>query len=98
MISLARLMQQCAGLRWLDATRVAREQGDAEPLLELPDLHAERGLSHVQLLGRARHVAGLDHADEVPELAQIYRGSIFSDQAAIPRSWPCGASLRHHAR
>ena len=37
-----------------------------------PDLHAKCGLGDVQLRRSARHIAGLDHADEVFELTQIH--------------------------
>jgi hypothetical protein len=38
----------------------------------LPNLHAKRGLGDVQLLRGARHIAGLDHADEVFDLTQVH--------------------------
>jgi hypothetical protein len=51
---------------------MAHEQGNAQVLFELPNLHAKRGLGDVQLLRGARHIAGLDHADEVFDLTQVH--------------------------
>jgi hypothetical protein len=65
-------VQQAAGLGRLDATRMADKQRDAQVLLDLADLHAERGLRDVKLIGGARHVAGLHHTHEVSELAQVH--------------------------
>src|SRR6187401_1125566 len=48
------------------------QKRDAQVLLKLADLHAERGLGHMELLGRPRHVAGFDDTDEVLELAQVH--------------------------
>jgi hypothetical protein len=50
---------------------VANQQRNAQVFLKLLDLHAERGLRHVQLVGRPRHVAGIDDADEVFQLPKI---------------------------
>jgi hypothetical protein len=51
---------------------MAHEQSDTEILLELADLHTERCLRDVQLVGGARHITGLDDADEVFELTEIH--------------------------
>ena len=67
-------MQQAAGLGRLDAARMAHQECNAQIFLELADLHAKRGLRDVKLLGGARHVAGLDHADEVLKLTQVHAG------------------------
>ena len=48
------------------------EQSDTQVLFELADLHAKRSLRHVQLLRSARHIASLDHADEIFELTQVH--------------------------
>ena len=65
-------VQQAAGLGRLDAAGMADKQRDTQNLLDLADLHPERGLRDVKLLGGARHVAGLHHAHEVSELAQVH--------------------------
>ena len=65
-------VEEAAGFGRLHAAGMAHEQSDAQVLFELPDLHAKRGLRDVQLLCRARHIAGLDHADEIFELTQVH--------------------------
>ena len=52
---------------------MAHEQGDAQVLFELPNLHAKRGLRDVQLLGGPRDIASLDNSDEIFELTEIHR-------------------------
>jgi hypothetical protein len=54
-----------------DATSVAREQGDAEFVLEPPDLPRERGLSDVEGGGGPSVVEPFGDREEVPEFAQV---------------------------
>ena len=51
---------------------MAVQQLDAELVLELPDLEAERRLSDVDALGRLGEALGLDDLDEVAQLANVH--------------------------
>jgi hypothetical protein len=64
---------------------MAHQKGNAQVLLKLADLHAKRGLRHVQLVGRPRHVAGFDNPDEILELAEIH--SIVRPNFAREATW-----------
>lgn len=67
------------------------DQRDAEILLQLPDLHAERRLRNEQLLGRPGHRPGFDHLDEVPELSEVHRDSRRTGRRQSIRSRVAGA-------
>jgi len=73
--SIRPLVQQAPRLGRLDAARMPHQKSNAEILLDLPDLHPERGLSDVQLLGRTRHASGFDHAHQIHELTQVHGAS-----------------------
>ncbi|MNR00807.1 hypothetical protein D3C85_1165910 [compost metagenome] len=53
------------------ALLAALEQLQAEALLELGDLPAQRRLGNMQLLGGAAHVLDFGHGDEITELSEI---------------------------
>ena len=55
-----------------DASLGPVEQPDAELLLELADLLADRGLRHVQALRRAAEVQLLRDRDEVPQVTEFH--------------------------
>jgi hypothetical protein len=47
------------------------EQLDADVLLELPDLLAQRGLTDVQALSGLSEVQGVGDGDRVPEVSKL---------------------------
>ena len=65
-----------AGLGRLDAPTGAVEQLLAEALLERPDLQADRGLRHAELVGGLREAAALDHGAEGYELPRVHKGNL----------------------
>jgi hypothetical protein len=52
---------------------MAHQERDAQVLFELTDLHSERRLRDMKLLGRPGHIARFDDADKVSQLAQVHR-------------------------
>ena len=63
-----------AELRRLHAARAAHEERPAQLLLQLPQLHRERGLRDVQGRGGAGHVPGAHDGGEVAEGPQFHGG------------------------
>jgi hypothetical protein len=51
---------------------MTHQQCNAKVFFDLADLHAERGLRHMQLLGGTGHIAGINHLYEILELPQIH--------------------------
>lgn len=70
-----------------DALLGALEQGEAELLLELGDLSAERGLRDVELFGGAADVFGLGHGDEIAKLPQVKHVRPQGTQVCPRKSW-----------
>jgi hypothetical protein len=68
--------QRLARRRERDLPARAAEEHDAEPLLELPDLLAERWLRDAEPPGGAAEVKFLGDGDEVPQVSQLERGEI----------------------
>ena len=65
-------VHQASGGGRRHAVRAALEQLLMQFILELRDLHAERGLHDVQPLGRARDRAVLEERDEVLDLLEVH--------------------------
>jgi D-threo-aldose 1-dehydrogenase len=70
-----------------DALLAAFEEGQAQVLLQLGDLPAERRLGDVQLLGGAADVFGLGDGDEVAELTQVKHVGPRRTQVCPSKSW-----------
>jgi len=68
--------QHLAGLRQLDAARLAAEQLHPQLGFERPDLLAQRRLLDAEPVGGARHMPLLGDGDEVAEMAQFHIGRI----------------------
>ena len=68
--------QVLAGPGQTQAAAAALEQGDAELRPKIADLARKRGLGEAQPFGGARHGSGLDHRDEVAQMAQFHRSNI----------------------
>ena len=66
------------GLGRLDAAARAVEQLAAEPLLERPDLEADRRLRHPEPLGRLREALPLDDGAERRELPRVHKRYIIN--------------------
>lgn len=77
---LRALEQQLAGGGQPQAASRAVEQHDAELLLHLPQLAAERRLLHVQRARRARNLAFAGDRHEVIQLAHIHTEDSFRQQ------------------
>ena len=72
---LRRRAKRLSGRRELHAVAVALEELNAEPVLELPDVEAERRLRDVQVNGCATEVQFTREGHEVAQMAQIHNES-----------------------
>jgi hypothetical protein len=84
-----------AGRCRLHAPARAREELGPELVLQQPDLVAQRGLRHVQPLGRPAEVQLLGDGDEVAQVAELHRGASLAGtprRAAVQPT--AGARLR----
>src|ERR1700688_3671846 len=68
------IQKRLAGRRQLNTMRAASDQLNADFLLEIPDLPAERGLGGMELLlGGNGQAACISHGDEVAEMPELHR-------------------------
>src|SRR4051794_31478973 len=74
-----------------DAALRAVEEPDAELLLELADLLADRRLGDVEPLRGAAEVQLFGDGDEVPEMAEFHRWALFTPSAPSAPSAGRGA-------
>ena len=65
--------ERAARFRELDAAPRAVEQCDAQFVLKLPNLAAQGGLRHVQLLRRAGEVEFTRHGGEIAQMTQFHK-------------------------
>ena len=68
----------------LDAPPRAVEQLRAEPLLERPDLQADRRLRHAEPLRRLREAAALDDRAERGQLTRVHKQSLCDGAPDVP--------------
>ena len=79
-------VEAVARLGRLDAPAGAVEQLQAEPLLERPDLQADRRLGDAELLRRLGEAPALDDRAERCELTRIHKQSLCTERARRPSS------------
>ena len=65
-----------AGLGRLDPAAGAVEEPLADPLLERPDLQADRGLGDAELVGGLREAPALDDRAEGSELLRVHKNTL----------------------
>ena len=87
---LRRRVEPEAGLRRLDPSPRAVEQLRPEPLLERPNLEADRGLGHAEPLGGLGEALSLDDRAERSQLTGVHKRPLCKRRRLSIRTWPWG--------